>query len=360
MAKKAQPASLVIQILRNRCASPGLGGQAVIYRFGDISVRSEISLSFLPTASLGALPGICVELGRPIELSRHSLESDPNRRSEASPASFGWRIPDTLFVMRFGELCEFELHVSRRVVVVRTGSTADAATIEHLLVDQVLPKVAAHLGELVLHASMVGIGDRLILFVGASGWGKSTLGAQLFREGATLHADDCVLVRPRGARATAFPAYAGLRLWSDSAARFSWSGIAAPQAMASYSEKLRVSLPAATVECPASPLSAVYCLDDPGNTIDENAIVELGGGEACLALISNSFQLDPSDRSAIARRLERAAALARSTPIFRLRHRRDYAELGRVSELIRTHIAGLSVGAAEPTTHEAYGIRGTQ
>lgn len=51
-------------------------------------------------------------------------------------------------------------------------------------------------GEIVLHASAVAIGRRGLLITGASGTGKSTVALQLVGLGATLVADDRVLVTP--------------------------------------------------------------------------------------------------------------------------------------------------------------------
>ena len=51
-------------------------------------------------------------------------------------------------------------------------------------------------GEVVLHASAVALGNRGLLITGASGSGKSTLALRLIGLGATLVADDRVIVTP--------------------------------------------------------------------------------------------------------------------------------------------------------------------
>lgn len=51
---------------------------------------------------------------------------------------------------------------------------------------------------LALHAAAVGVGDRLLLLTGPTGAGKSTLAAALVAAGATLSADDMVLLDADG------------------------------------------------------------------------------------------------------------------------------------------------------------------
>jgi hypothetical protein len=68
-------------------------------------------------------------------------------------------------------------------------------------------------GLLVLHASAVAIGERVVAFVGESGWGKSTTAAALERRGHTVVADDVCALHLRGSEdPLVFPAIPRLKL----------------------------------------------------------------------------------------------------------------------------------------------------
>ncbi len=60
---------------------------------------------------------------------------------------------------------------------------------------QVAPTVAACFERLTLHASAVGIDDRIVAFVGESGVGKSTLAWALVKAGADPVSDDLLPIR---------------------------------------------------------------------------------------------------------------------------------------------------------------------
>lgn len=72
---------------------------------------------------------------------------------------------------------------------------------------------ASSVAEDVLHASAVALDGRALLIIGASGTGKSTLAIRLMALGATLVADDRVIVRAlsdRGVGLSCPPATRGL------------------------------------------------------------------------------------------------------------------------------------------------------
>ena len=92
------------------------------------------------------------------------------------------------------------------------------ASIEQLLVDQVLPRALHLAGRPCLHGSAVRLADgRAVAVVGPSGSGKSTLAARLCDRGATLLCDDALALEVTPDGIVVHPAYASVRLWPDSA-----------------------------------------------------------------------------------------------------------------------------------------------
>lgn len=138
------------------------------------------------------------------------------------------KIATKRFRMRSPGTCDFLIEMDAESVQVTIEHIVDLAanTLEHLLLDQVLPRILSETGSFVLHASGLKIQHVGVLFVGHSGYGKSTLSSLLLQTGASLLSDDCVLLETthEGIRATA--TYPSLRLLQDSVQH---SGITPPK-----------------------------------------------------------------------------------------------------------------------------------
>ncbi len=70
-----------------------------------------------------------------------------------------------------------------------------------------------HTGRLVLHASCIRLQDRVLVFVGETGQGKSCLAASFDAAGYPLLSGDSVVVVPHPDGPRILPTYRSLRLW---------------------------------------------------------------------------------------------------------------------------------------------------
>lgn len=250
------------------------------------------------------------------------------------------RMPDG-FLLRVPGEADFLVSDDAHEVTVRShGDHPDPATLAHLLLDQILPRMLAHQGHLVLHAAAVARGGAAVLLAGGSGAGKSTLAAALLRRGWTVLSDDAVAVEWQGARPVAVPTYPGLRLNPD-ALHLLPDRARSTGPMAHYSDKVRVTIPGET--SPAAALSAIFLLDtgeaDDGGA--EPSARRVPPAEACMALIRNSFQLDLADRTRQERHLGLASTLADQIPVFALRYPRDFADMDRVCAALTHAVEGV-------------------
>jgi hypothetical protein len=214
--------------------------------------------------------------------------------------------------------------------------TADCV-IDHILDDHIAPRLLAELGELVLHASTVQFGDRVALFLGETGAGKSTLATSLHQVGHKLLGDDAVIVT-RGAEGyLAQPVYPSLRLYPEAIARL-LGGAAATSPMADYSDKQHVHLPA-LAETAGAPieLAAMFFLSGSKDAPDP-AAMRLENTWACIKLVEQSFSLDPRDRRCAARRLQALSQLALAVPAYQLSYPHDFARLDEVHAVIEAII----------------------
>ena len=214
-------------------------------------------------------------------------------------------------------------------------SATDDCSLDHFLSDQVIPRVLAHRGDHVVHAGAVRSGDSAILMVGPSGRGKSTLAASFDQAGEPLLGDDAMVIGWQADRPFATPVYPSLRLLPDSIAAI-LPPSAATDEVAHYTSKRRVRLPIDD-SGPAVAVTAIMVIGEPAEAIETR---RLSAADACIALVTNSFALDPSDVAQAQRRLEASCRLAASVPTFEIRYPRDYAQLPMVRAAILDLVAG--------------------
>lgn len=241
------------------------------------------------------------------------------------------------YLLQAPDQADFTLVPSDTCITVDAKPGLADNTLEHLLLDQAIPRLLAGRGQLVVHASLVHVGQHTVAFLGRSGWGKSTLAALLHNRGIPALCDDCALLELRDTRVFATPSYPGLRLYADSIAQ---APKIAPGVgpVSDYTDKQRIiglALDPALLE--PQPLAALYLLDDPENVAATAQIEPISAAAACMALIEHGFRLDPTDPARTKRQLGQASAVAQAVPAFLLRHPRDFARQDPLIELLLAH-----------------------
>jgi hypothetical protein len=212
-------------------------------------------------------------------------------------------------------------------------------SLRHVLLDQVLPRVLAQRGHLVMHGAAVHTPQgRTLLMLGDSGAGKSTLAAAFANAGAEVLSDDGVLLdlAHRGTRAVA--CYSGLRLWPDSLSTVLAERADESTPMSHYNDKRRLMQPISSDARHA--IDAVLLLQQPSDAI---VLAPVAAQAACMALVANAFQLDLGDHGNLRRLLAHAAEAVRRVPVLTLAYPRDYALLPDVVQRIEGEIGGLSM-----------------
>lgn len=220
--------------------------------------------------------------------------------------------------------------------VVEMGASLEIAedTRIHFLADQVLPRIMAHDGSLVLHAGAVRHHDGCMVFVGESGFGKSSLTASFDQAGRALMGDDALLISTANKICHARAVYPSLRLFPDSVKAVLSEG-ARTASVANYTPKLRVEIPlAADLERDKfMPIKAIFVLAGPGQ-IGAIELRPATPASCCMALIRNSFALDPTDTQCARKRLQHASQLSASVPAYEITYPHAYEQLPRVREAI--------------------------
>lgn len=251
------------------------------------------------------------------------------------------------FLLSFGNMAQFTVSFEDRcIALAASGRTGDSAALNHLLYDHVFPRVIAATGVLVLHGSAVEIGGRLAVFIGETGAGKSTLSASLHSKGHRLIGDDAVIVTCVNGGFQGEAVYPSLRLYPEAIEQVLGPGV--PTAtMAGYSEKRHVlDFGRNNQAMGALPVGHLFFLvTDPSQT----SIRSIAMRDVCMALIEQSFALDPNDVASATERMRQASALAASVPAHVLRYPHDYANLPQVHQLIENTMGVMASSRDLPT-----------
>lgn len=211
----------------------------------------------------------------------------------------------------------------------RSGSREDVA---QFVLDQILPRVLAHEGMLVLHAGAVAVDSGMMAFLGPSGIGKSTLVASLSSAGFRLLGDDVVLVAPSQSDPKGRSLVPSLRLLGDSLLAL-FPHLPKIQPNHRNMNKRRMAVSTDGEETALIPVKAAFVLVDATDN-DGIDIRRMTPSEACMAVIANSFSLDPTDMPHNHGKLLAAIRFVGQVPFFELAYPRRYERLHEVHDRV--------------------------
>ena len=312
----------------------------MFYRFADSVLLSELPLGALSLAASG--PAECRV--RTVSPALAAERWDHHWCSADGSVLLSCARDGDAYRLGMPGLATFLIQGDGAVITCFPHETLPPGTLEHLLIDQVLPRVLTHRGRLVVHAGCVATPQGAIGFLGDSGAGKSTLCAEFARAGHPLLGDDGILVRNTAASGfEALATYPGLRLLPDPLAHL-FDDRARGAQVAHYTEKRRLDRESGgfTLAPGAEPLRALYLLA-VGPALE---IAPLPKREAFMALVAASFQLHLDDQERSRGLFERLGALLDAVPVRRLSYPRELGRLGVVREALLADVAALATPAS--------------
>jgi hypothetical protein len=252
--------------------------------------------------------------------------------------SISYRQEDGSHRLRFPALADFLISPAADRITAYPAPGTPIETTRHLLLDQVLPRCLAHQGQVMLHASAVALPGGVVLFIGSTGQGKSTLAGYFHTQGNEALSDDCVRLVETPQGVNAVPSYGGLRLWHDTLeAIFPNAQDAAP--MAHYSSKQRLPLaqsgdPPTAEPLPAGyPLLAVVVL---ASASDSQAVrlAPLPRRQAFIEMMKQTFLLDVTDRGRYSQLMQAIGRVIPRIKVFSLNLPHDYTLLPLARQMI--------------------------
>jgi hypothetical protein len=166
-----------------------------MFRYSGYSlvISSELALPELPEAE--GEPDVFIRLGKIPRVVREACVNDE---------------------LAYHNLTGAYHIMNGREIVVDPLPDVNPDALRVVLLGRVMAYLLRQRGWLSLHASGVAVGSFGVLFLGASGSGKSTTAAAFYRRGHQVITDDVAAVRVSGGKCIALPARPRLRLHSDS------------------------------------------------------------------------------------------------------------------------------------------------
>jgi hypothetical protein len=244
---------------------------------------------------------------------------------------------DEGYLLRFNELADFTIDRigSEIACMPRPGIPED--TIQHLLLDQVIPLVINLRGGEALHASAILTSHGVVAFAGPAGSGKSTITGSLMKMGYPFVSDDCLTLQEKDQTIFSIPAYPGLRLWDD-AQEHLFGEKGNKKSVAHYTSKLRVDIEegAESYSSEPKPFVRLYDIVNSSETDETSDIVieRLSPRDSFMALVRCAFRLDITDQNMLTRQFHFLKKVTSSISVFRLSFPRNFRFLPDVQKAI--------------------------
>lgn len=255
---------------------------------------------------------------------------------------FALGIANKGYILKFGPHVEFYFDKTKNEIFCLPSVDADQPLIQHLFLNQVLPRILAYQGSIILHASALTLGSAAFAFCGESGSGKSTLIASYSNQEVGLLTDDCLRVDISGEAVKAIPSSHGIRLTHESWHQLSGSG-SMPQHASNCSKKILLDSSDFQFEHPHinNTLRSIFILHP---TIDANEppnITPLSKQQAAHELLKHSFRLDYTNHLSLKHEFKELVNLTQHTPVFRLSFSHNWKRLDKLNFLLMNYIVSI-------------------
>jgi hypothetical protein len=208
---------------------------------------------------------------------------------------------------------------------------ADDDLLRLYIVGTIMAALLYQRGLLVLHASAVDVEGGVIAFLGASGWGKSSIAAALYARGHGMVADDVAAVDLDGATKTVVPALPQLKLSPEVVCSLGYDSESLI-GLHSSEKKRGFRIRRGFAPHPL-PLRRLYLLAKD----TAQAIESIPPSEAMVELVRHSYPtrlLQPGGPS----HFRQCAHLVKDIPMYRLKRSNSIAALPDLAQLVEEHL----------------------
>ena len=236
--------------------------------------------------------------------------------------------------LAYADGMEFWLDCEESIVWARWPDSFTLADAAVCLLGPVFGLLLRRNGVVCLHASAVVIGHRAVLFMGASGAGKSTMAGAMARRGHALLSDDIVPIVQRSGCCCVTSAYAYVSLWPESASVL--AGDRKLPVLSGNVDKHRFE-PATFHELDAA-LGAIFVLAERSSDDDCPKIEELEYPRRLLSLVENSYATSILDRNERAAEFNLFGRIVQDVPIKNLKAHANPRFLDKLCDLVEASL----------------------
>ncbi len=177
------------------------------YQAYGLQIRSEF---YLPELSVGGDGG-------DLWIRRGQLTPQPMTNSriprQGIEAWFGGTIEDAY--LRWGDIVTFCAQAGQTLIV-DPSDRANPQLLNLYILSEALGLILHQRGLMLIHASAIQIHDRVVIFVGVPGAGKSTTAAAFAQRGHLVLSDDMVAIDFSGTQPMVLPAFPQIKIWLPS------------------------------------------------------------------------------------------------------------------------------------------------
>ena len=230
-----------------------------------------------------------------------------------------------------GGVGEFRISGDGSTITYSLAPGVAAGDVEHVLSGPALVMALQLQGGFFLHAAGVVSGGRMLALAAPHGFGKSTLAASFIDLGCTVYSDDVLPLREDGDGVLARQGQPWIKLW-DSALEASGKDAGQYDAVLTGYDKRVV--PAIEHTDEEVPLGAVYLLAPHRNPDAAATFSALGGSEAALRVLANTYSPEILTGDLAARSLDFATRVAEAVPVRVVSYFRSFEGLPALREAI--------------------------
>jgi hypothetical protein len=307
-----------------------------------VTLRSNIVLA-LPTDGSGELAQIELRTA-PASFFFAAQGESPSVENSGSWYKFS-RLRDQSSYVRWDGVGEFLVSASGQQITARPFDEANQESFQVYLLGQALSFALVTCGFEPLHATAIIVNGEAVVFLGESGFGKSSLAASFLAVGYHILTDDLLVLEKFVGGFLAYPGPARIKLFPKLARKFLGSA-SNGVAMNSGTRKLILPLDRNRSCANPVPLKAIYALVPPRKVFRKQPIrfETLSPRDSFLELLKNTFNYRVVNSDRLERQFNETARVVSAMPVRKVSYARILTQLPAVRDAI---LADLS-----SSTHE--------
>ena len=246
---------------------------------------------------------------------------------------------NSTYIVHFPDSVYFCINPDNKHIHIKPINQFNPAVIRHLLLDQIIPRTFGQFGHLVLHASSALTNEgKCIVFLGDSGYGKSTIAAVCAEDGGNVLADDSVSIQFDDKKTIVIPSYSGLRVNQDTL-QFLTSTSHDHTELGKYSKKIRLKPHNSnyTSDNNTYPVDAFFLLSPPNIKSCEQPHITPISVNDMDRLIGSLFLIDPTDSQNNIHLFKQITRVLQTNNHFnQLHYKRDFTQLSNLKQLVNS------------------------